>query len=81
MGSLDIFLQELSCIRVWVSADILGGAFGDDLTARLAAFGTQIDDVVGDFDDIQVVFDDQDSVAAVHQAVQHFDQLVHIRSM
>ncbi len=43
-----------------------------------AAFGAQVDDPVGLGDHVQVVLDDDHAVAAVHQAVQHADELVHV---
>jgi sulfoxide reductase heme-binding subunit YedZ len=46
--------------------------------AGVAAFGPQVDDPVGFGDDVQVVFDHDHAVAAVHQPVQHADQLLHV---
>ena len=43
----------------------LGGALGDDLTAAMAALGAQVDDVVGGFDDIHLVLDDDHGVSGV----------------
>ena len=53
-------------------------AAGDDFAAAAAAFRAEIDDPVRGFDDVQVVFDDDDGVAAVAQAVQHVKQLAHV---
>ena len=44
---------------------------GDDLAARGSAFGSDVDDMVGDLDDVEVVLDDDDGVAALHEFVQH----------
>jgi hypothetical protein len=46
--------------------------------AGVAAFGAQVDDPVGLGDHVQVVLDHHHAVAAVHQAVQHADELFHI---
>jgi DHA1 family inner membrane transport protein len=43
-----------------------------------AAFGAQVDDPVGLGDHVEVVLDHHHAVAAVHQAVQHADELVHV---
>jgi hypothetical protein len=55
-----------------------GVPFGDQLAAPVAALGSQVDQPVGDLDDVEVVLDDQDRVAGIHQALQHFDQLVDV---
>ncbi len=46
------------------------GAFGDDAAAGGAAFGAEVEDPVGGFDDVGVVLDDEDGVAEVGEAVQ-----------
>ena len=50
-------------------------------SARRTAFGTDIDDPVGDLHHVEVVFDDDDRVSAVDQLVQHVDQLADILEM
>ena len=55
-----------------------GRSLGDQLAAAVAALRTQVDELVGDLDDVQVVLDDQHRVAGIHQPLQHLDQLVHI---
>ena len=61
--------------------DVLGGTGRDDLPAAGAAFGTKIDHPVGGLDDIQVVFYDDDRIPAVHEPLEHFEQLVDVRKM
>ena len=48
----------------------LGRAGGDDFTAAVAAFGTQVDDVVGRFDYVEMVLDHYDAVTGFDQPVQ-----------
>ncbi len=74
-------LQESTRVRLLYRRQLLGRPLGDQLTALVAAFGSQVDDPIGDLDDLQVVLDDQHAVACIHQAVQDLDQLVHIGSM
>jgi len=62
-------------------AELLRRTFSHKLSTAVAAFGTQIDDPICDLDDIQVVLDDQNSIAGVHQGLQHIDQAVHISSV
>ena len=49
----------------------LRGACDDHFAALSAAFGTHVDDVIGQFDDIEVVLNDDDGVAFVDEAGQH----------
>jgi hypothetical protein len=49
-----------------------------DAPAGRAAFGAEVDDPVGLGDHVQVVLDHHHAVAAVDQAVQHADELVHV---
>ena len=53
-------------------------AAGDQLAAVGAAFGAEVDDPVGFLDDVEVVLDGDDGVAAVDQAVQDVDQLLDV---
>ena len=57
------------------------GTGGDDLAARGSAFGSDVDDMVGDLDDVEVVLDDDDGVAALHEFVQHLQQQADIFEM
>ena len=49
--------------------DFFGRALGDDGAAFVAAFGAEIDDPVCAFDDIEIVFDDDECVAVVGEAI------------
>lgn len=51
--------------------DLFGCAGGDEAAAVRAAFGAEVDDVVGALDDIEVVFDDDDGVAQGDESLQH----------
>ena len=42
----------------------------DHFAALFAGFGAEVDDVVGIFDDVEVVLDDDDGVALVDKRVQ-----------
>ena len=50
-----------------------------EFSAFVARIRSQVDEVVRCFYYIQVVFDDNDRVAAVHQALQYLQQLMDIR--
>ena len=57
---------------------LLRGTFGYDLAAGTAALRAKIDDMVGTLDEIQIMLDDDDRIAHVHQLLQHLDQAVHV---
>jgi hypothetical protein len=42
-------------------------SFRHDLTAAGAAFWAEVDNLVGRFDDIQIVLDDHQGVAGIHE--------------
>jgi len=64
-----------------VCLDLQGGAFCQDLAAFVAAFGTQVDDPVGAFDDGFVVLDDDDRIAVVHQFLDYLVEGVDVRAV
>ena len=55
--------------------DLLRRADRDDLAAGLAAFGPEIDDVVGGLDDVEVVLDDEQRVPGLEQLPERRQQL------
>src|SRR5690606_1724982 len=57
---------------------ILRRAHRDDLPARVAGAGAQIDDPVRSQHHVDVVLDDDDRVALVDQATENTDQLAHL---
>ena len=66
----QIALQIFSGVRFFNLADLFRRALGDQFTAAIAAFGTEVDQPVGDLDDVEVVLDDHHRVARVHQSLQ-----------
>lgn len=66
MGGLEDGFEELAGFGGGVFGELFGGAGGDDGATVLAAFGSHVDDVVGAFDDVEVVLDDNHGVAALN---------------
>src|SRR5690606_8084696 len=64
-------LEEMAGMRLWHVRILFRRAGGDDLTAPVTPFGAEIDQPVGGFDHVQVVFDNHYGVAVVTQAMQH----------
>ncbi len=70
--------EELTCVGTFGPGHLLGRPGGDDPAAVWPPFGSQVDDVVGGFDHVEVVFDDHDRVPHVHQAHQDIEQFLDV---
>ena len=57
-----------------ILGDGFWGAGCDDVAAVFACVGAEVDDPVCAFDHVEVVFDDENGVAAVNEAVEDFDE-------
>src|SRR5690606_18784863 len=66
--------QELAGPARGRGRDLLGRAGRDDGAAPGAALRSEVDDVVGRLDDVEVVLDDDDRVALVDQSGEHGEQ-------
>src|SRR5579859_4194652 len=81
ISGLQHLAQEFACVRRFGLRNLLGWAFRDHASTQLAAFGAEIDDPVGRFDDVEIVLEDDDCVALVHQPVQYFQQQPYVLEM
>src|SRR5580658_8773580 len=52
------------------SSNLLGRSLGHDLSAAIAAFGSEVNHPVGTANHVQVVFDDQDTPAVLDQSLE-----------
>ena len=71
----------MPCMAFWHVHDGFGCAFSDDVPAPTTAFRTQVNDVVCHLDDVEVVLDDDDGIAVVHQLLQNINELLHINGV
>ena len=60
-------LQELPRIRPLGRGDLLGRAGRDDLAAGVTALGTEIDDMIGGLDHVEMVLDQDHRVPRVDE--------------
>ncbi len=74
-------LQKLPCIRLSARGDVLRRARHHHFAAGVATFRAEVDHVVGGLDHVEVVLDQQDGVAGVHQPVQTCQQALHVRQV
>ena len=54
--------------------DVFGSALGDEFAAAVAAFWTHVEEVITAFDDVEVVFDDEDGVALLYETLEHLEE-------
>src|SRR6266404_6616912 len=73
--------EIVACVALGLLDDGLGRALGHDAAAAGAAIGAEIEHPVGGLDDFEIVLDHHHRVAALDQAVQHFEQLAHVFEM
>ena len=73
--------QILSREGVGVFRHLFRGAGCHNAAAASAAFRSQVNDIVGALDHIQIVLNNDHRIARVHQFVQHLDKTVHIGHM
>src|SRR3989338_8984837 len=72
------FSKKFGSVGAFDAGDFFRRAFGYDAAAVLAAFGAEIEDPVGGFDDVGVVLDDDDGVAEVGEALQDVEEFLHV---
>ena len=51
--------------------DVLGGALGDELAAVFSRFWAEVENPVGGFDDVEVVFDDEEGMAGIDELPEY----------
>src|SRR2546422_11564753 len=80
LATQDAF-EVLTGIRAAVPDDLLGCAGGDHLAPLVAALRTQIDDVVGRLEDVEIVLDDDNRVSSIDQAMKDIEQALDVREV
>lgn len=66
--------EILSGQAAGIAGDVLRCSDGDYFSALVTTFRSQIDDPIGGLDHIQIVFDDNDRVAAIDQLMEEMEQ-------
>lgn len=61
--------------------DVFGGALGDELAAVLASFGTEIEDPIGGFDDVEVMLDDEEGVTGIDEFLEDGEEVLDVGEM
>lgn len=77
---------ELLC-EIFAGEALLAGCYGlgcaltDDRTTFIAAFGTKVDDVVGAFDDVHIVLNDDDAMASTDKGIEGCEKALDVVEM
>lgn len=77
----ELFFQVAARIAVRAGRYFVRCAAHDHVAALRASFRTEVDDVVGTFYDIHVVFDDDERVAAQDEGVESRQQAFDVMEM
>src|SRR5437016_2818792 len=71
-------LQKLSGVALKCVRYFFRRPLGDNLATASAAFGAEIDHPIRGFDDVEVVFDNQEGIAGSAQLKEHFEKFGHV---
>ena len=80
MSQKQLF-QKLPRVAFFTFCAVLRSPGKDQLSALVAALRPQVNDMIGDFNDVQIVLNHHNCIPRVHKPVKNIDQLVHIRDM
>src|SRR5260370_9137078 len=81
VGDVEDAGEGLAGVGLFGAGDELGRALGDNAAAAFTAFGAEVDDPVGLFDDVEVVLDDEHRVAEIDEALENVEELSNIVEM
>jgi hypothetical protein len=70
--------KRLAGVAGGISGDFFGRALGDDSPAFIAGIRPQVNHPISRFNHVNVVFDDQDGMAFIHQPLKNFQQYSHV---
>src|SRR5258708_37574433 len=74
VSRLQHLAQKFPRMRALGLRDLLGRPFRHHATTQLPTLGAQDDHPIGGPHDVEIVLDDDDRAALVHQPVQYFQQ-------
>ncbi len=68
---LEFAGKKFTGVRIFHFADFFRRTGGGDFTTLIPAFRTNINNVIGRFDNLQIVLNNKYGIAAVNQFIQH----------
>ena len=73
-GLYSHLFQKLTGVALGAICNFVRGSGNQYFAAASASLRSEVDQMVGDLDDVEVMFNDNDSISAVGEFVQHFQQ-------
>src|SRR6266446_10367371 len=73
--------EGLAGVGFFGAGDEFGRALGDDAAAAFAAFGAEVDDPVGLFDDVEMMLDDKHGIPEIDKPLQNIEKFSHVVKM
>jgi hypothetical protein len=73
-GGLQYGSKELSGVAGPARSHCFRCSGHEELPAGVPGFGPEVNDPVGAFEDVEIMFDDHQRVAGIHQSLQRLEQ-------
>ena len=67
---MKVCFKIAACVALLAGHHLFWRARTDEIATRSTTLGTEVDDIVGHLDDIHVMFDDDDGVAALDKRIE-----------
>ena len=77
----QLFFQKLPCIACSAGSNFFRGTHCYDISAFISTFRSEIDYIIGTFDDVHVMLDDNDAVSPANQCVESIQQSPDLNKM
>ena len=74
-------MQERAGVTVLAFDDILGCSHGQDFTSSGSTLGSEVYEPVTALDHVEIVFDHDERVVVVREALHHFEQFLDVREV
>ena len=75
---LQLFAEETRCVAFLAFCHFLRSTTGKKASTCIAAFGTEVDDMVGTLDDLEVVLNDDNCMTTTDESVEGCKQLLDV---
>ena len=74
----QLFFQELTRIACSASGYFFRGTYRYDISAFVSAFRSEVDYIIGTFDNVHIMFDDDNAVSPSDECVEGIQQLADV---
>ena len=78
LSFVEFLFEKLPCIAIVAAGDVLWCACCYDAATFFTSFWSEVDDVIGTFDDIHVVLDDDDCMSARYEGIEGIEKFVYV---